>query len=361
MKIERLFTGHRIIVLALVLLVGFVAGVVLHWKPSAADRSGDMFFGDVLHPQRATALKAPNTPAKTANSATPTPNWRLRFRQAPTAYDFVRDALPSALAGDGRAAELIGEAMHYCGVFVLSNESSQSALEDINHRLEILQSSPTAVTLDIPGVESTLRERYKSCNGFLANDLFTGLPGSKSQHYISEYWDDMAYKYGDHVAIAHHAVRVVQDAMASITPGDPAGPRVTDNTLSSITNVVKSLDPDAIMALGDAYSGGSNLQVFPHQDVVIALAACALGYDCNSASVPGSFGCLHGQVCDGLTDIQRMQSMINDDRVFARLFQQGQELAGYIQQGDEEALRPFFAFNAAQRTKAGNTNGASPP
>lgn len=251
---------------------------------------------------KTSAPAQPGAHAAPASGVTPA-DWRARFDKANDYLRFVKEALPAAQAGDGRAAFYIAAALHQCPL------------------------DAVAAGLQLP----------QRCLG-LAKE---GVPGD----HDSTYWFAQALGDGDPLAQADAARGAVGDVMAD--PQMPGNQQAAKLKIAQdyLRAAVASGDLDALWSAGQTLSS----PVFAPdtlRGVAVALASCELGRDC-SANNPEdpAHECVVAGTCSPNGDYAYMlQQSLGQER-YAQVNTQMRKVVQAERAGDTQAVLEYLTID----------------
>jgi hypothetical protein len=303
--------------------------------PANAVRSGDGRAGSLSNPATAPAT------SQSIEASTQT-NWDDRYSKATDAYDFVAAASASALAGDGRAAYAVAEAVTRCAGSdrLLGSKEVADIVADKEQQLARI------ATLSVSDRNVILRRDiafYAFCEKYARHDAFGGEPNSSEMHK-RQFWMELAYKSGDTRALANHAQNDIDKAKELDDSAPAQRSALLNRAQADIDRALSKYDPAALFDIGTAIDHSNESKTY--QGEILKLAACKLGLDCTQTNpkLALALECVSAGSCAaGLQyeDYLRETYLAAAPGLFATLNAQADELAAAIRHGDAELLREF--------------------
>jgi hypothetical protein len=264
-------------------------------------------------------------------SRTGAQDWGKAFYSANDYFDFVSRAAGSAVAGDGRAAFYISEAVRKCSAIVALYGRTSDPEAAFNAEWNDRPHAPAWVV-------DKARNDFRLCSGFLKGNAFKDLP-QRAGGYDGKYWLDQAYNDGDPLAqIVHAAGELGKAHSPNSSTGDVA---LLQSAQTDVNNAVASADPKALFKIGTLISNGHGIDRI--QGFAVSLAACDLGYDCAAASSNDEiFGaCVLSSSCaPGLAFSDIVVQAIGDDG-YAQAYSRAQQIEDALKRGDMNAVQAF--------------------
>jgi hypothetical protein len=278
--------------------------------------------------------------AERATDKTSAAAWGAKFHAADDYSRFIKEALPAARAGDGRAAWYISKALRECAYVVHEYRGSADPEAQL---LQELASMPNA-----PEWSQKIRvEHTHRCLGIAREAPATGLPTVDG--HPSSYWYAQAVAAGDPIAQAAAAADAVGEVSAS--NGTMSDAQKADKLKTAEKNLraaVESGDVDALYYAGELLTNTSALLGSdPLQGIAMALAACQMGRDCspNNPDDPGYDYCKATGDCSADTDYAyRMQRDLGPD-LYGQVYANAQVIEQAARAHDWNAVLANLAIN----------------
>jgi hypothetical protein len=260
-------------------------------------------------PQATQAAPATSTehPAKPAEVA-PAMQWGTKFYASTDYLQFVKDALPAAQAGDGRAAWHIGDALHLCGYIMRTYKDSADPEAQLTQEL---------VSYKGKQWERDVKERkIRRCLGLARENPAGDHPAS--------YWFAQALAAGDMLARADAAGRTLSELTLSPLPDDVKAAKIK-SVEDNLRAVVESGDPDALFRVG-MFMIQPTLSTDTLRGAAVALASCDLGHDCSKTGPDGTNNCEVSTACPANADFAYfLQQSLGSDK-YAQVYAHAQEV-----------------------------------
>lgn len=267
-----------------------------------------------------TATHSRHTPAE----------WAAEFRAADDYGKFVSDALPSALAGDGRAAIYIGDALSVCALIIKNYRGSADPEAQLNQELA---NSPKAPQW----VRDRQAKQTHRCQGLAQKDPLKDLP-VRDGGYTPSYWYGQALADGDALAQGRAAASQLADISVSKDMSESAKAEKLKSADEYLRTAIESGDPDALYFAGMLLSDG-RYSKNPLNGVAVALAACDLGHDCSAKNPENVFSvCAQSGGCPADADLAYyMQTSLGADQ-YAEAYALAQTVKQAVQAGDWDTV-----------------------
>lgn len=252
--------------------------------------------------------------------------WYSLYLSTPDRFTFVSQAARAALAGDGRAAMYVGDAIYDCAFMIQQVKRGVDITAEHQRELERLPQDPS-----LAGVVSGLeKEHFERCRRLATMDAFAGLPQREGGYEQPRYWWDLAVQAGDPGAMARNAIEQF------------ASGKMPDAQAQEVVNrAVLSRDPMALFWMGFALSNGQYSTNTDH-GMALTLVACEMGYDCswNNPAIVGASACKYNynDPCNGYTDWTSFTAATLGPEKYATVYAQAQELKTYLAAQSDAAL-----------------------
>jgi hypothetical protein len=325
-----------------------------------------------LTPLRAEALrpaliKTKATPAvhaaKASSGSLTAKEWQAKFWAADKANDylrFVKEALPAARAGDGRAAWYIGNALSACSYVKYKYHDSADPEAQLQQELTVgTPGEPRARNLP-QWVLDQQEHETRRCLGLAKEDPFAGLPpppggfvctslgvrNPPCNYSSSGYWWAQALADGDPLAQENAA----SDAAAAIS----VDPQMPDDVKAGKLKViqenlraaVESGDPDALYRAGLLVGNNPNLTTDNMRGFAVSLAACDLGRDCSADNPDNLWSkCILTGACPPNADYAYfLQQSLGPER-YGQLYAVSQQVVQSSRAGDWQGVLAYLTID----------------
>lgn len=279
---------------------------------------------------------APAGASASVATAAVTADWTKKYRSSDNYLQFVKDALPAAVSGDGRASWYIAEALRSCALVMKTYKDVADPEAQLNQTLVSMTKAP-GWTKDL------LAQKTHRCLGLAQEDPFASLP-SKVGGYPAAYWNHQAVVYGDPVAQESQ----VQDALGAVAVGYQLSDTEKEASLgqvdTTLRSVVASGDPDAIFKAGVAMADPQFVDD-PLNGLAVALAACDLGHDCSANNTENVFAnCKLSGACPADADYAYYLQQSLGPEQFAQVYERSQLVKQAVESGDSDTVMKYLAL-----------------
>jgi hypothetical protein len=265
-----------------------------------------------------------------AQIQTSTTNWVTKFRSADDYLKFVREALPAARSGDGRAAWYIGQALSSCAYVIKTYQGVRDPEAQLNQQL-------TGMTKAPQWTKDQLEQKTKRCLGLAQEDPFASLP-HRDGGYASSYWNEQAL--ADAEPLAQDAAAAAAMATLSVMR-DMSADAKAEKLRAIDTNVraaVESGDADALFGAGELLADG-RYSSNPLNALAVSLAACDLGHDCSADNPENAFAnCKFSGACPPDANFAYFLQQSLGAENYAKVYARAQEVKQLIEAGDWDAV-----------------------
>jgi hypothetical protein len=272
--------------------------------------------------------------AAAASSKPVTNQWGAKFGAANDYRAFIADALPAALAGDGRAALYIGDAISRCALVVKTYRGSDDPEAQLNQELAAMTPAPQW-TKDLQATQT------RRCLALAKRDPFAELPAVEGG-YTSKYWAAQALADGDALAQARAAAAMLTDIAGTQGMSDndrTAKLKATDENLRA---AVESGDPDGLYAAGMLLADG-RYSADPLNGIAVELAACDLGHDCSAKNPDNVFStCAVSGACPADADLAYYLQKSLDPDQYSKAYALSQTIQNAARQGDWDTVMGYL-------------------
>jgi hypothetical protein len=271
------------------------------------------------------AINPDSGPNRTRMDTSPS-NWTAKFQAADDYLKFVKDAVPAAQSGDGRASWYIGEALRSCALVMRTYRGSEDPETQLNQELASMPKAPQ-------WARDLLAKKTHRCLGLARQDPFEGLP-NREGGYPSSYWYSQALADGEPLAQEQAAADAI--ATVSVTRGmsEPEKASTLQAAQANLQAAVESGDPTALYRVGILLSD-PRFSTNPLNGTAVALAACNLDQDC-SANNPDNpfFNCKLSGACPADADFAYYLQQNLGPATYAQVDAHAQQIKQAIQAGD---------------------------
>ena len=288
-------------------------------------------------------------PAQVKTAAVPVPaaatravSWKDKFESSDDWLRVVKEAIPAAQAGDGRAAYLIAQTLHLCGDVMRRYHDSADPEAQLQQELAELTHvgvKPAGAPPDFPVRKAPLpqwildqrEDTTRRCLG-LAKE---GAPGG----HDPAYWNAKALAAGDPLAQADAARSVVGDiAVDPQTPKDAKAAKLKI-LQADLRAVVESGDPDALFQAGQ-FMANPYLTNDTLSAMSVALAACELGANCQQTD--SKSGCVQMGTCPAGADWPYFMQKSMGQEAYAQLYARAQQVVELQRAGDTQGVLAYL-------------------
>lgn len=199
-------------------------------------------------------------------------DWGSLFFSTSDYGAFVERAIPRAVAGDGRAAYYISEALAYCGLYIHLARTSKDPWATLQERVANTPYAPSWVL-------EKQTQQLNQCISLSRDTVFAALPPVEGG-YTYKYWRNLALSNRDPVAIAVETNRISLDIkdLRSVDERSSA----LEQVKSQLREVILSKDKEALFAVGMTFTNGTLGVDVLLKGFALRLAACDLGYECST-------------------------------------------------------------------------------
>jgi hypothetical protein len=258
------------------------------------------------------------SPRAEASSVSPA-EWWARFRASNDYLKFVKDALPAAVRGDGRAAWYVKEALSSCALVIRTYHGSTDPQAKLQQQLENMPNAPQ-------WARDVIAERTRRCIGLSQQDPFDGLP-ERQGGYPSNYWYEQAVADGDPLAKEQTAADAIAAVSVSKNLSETEKAKQIEAVQTNLRAAVQTGDPDALFFAGSLLSD-ARYSNNPLNGIAVALAACDLGHDCSASNPENAFSnCKLSGACPADADYAYfLQQSLGSDK-YAWVYSRALELA----------------------------------
>ena len=337
---------------AFVSIVGFSVGAYFYftrneYTPPRAQVDVLPAAGSATRPP-ADGTSRPAPPVASASlPALQSHSWDGAYAKSVSANDFIRSAAPSALAGDGRASYFVAEVLKRCAGITAELANSTPEQELVAREAQLAKVAALSAS-DRETILSRSRQRYQYCGAMIGENVFDGLPKKNSNYQTAKFWTDLAYQAGDALALADHAAEDAQNPKIALDPTSPASRDALSRAQSDLFRAMEKSTPEAIFQAQKLFVP-PELQSIQHQDSVLMLAACDLGYDCTSANprLAAIFECTTHGSCPpgfGIEDFVKQYLGPNAAASFPGIEASARILADAVRKGDQLEIKRFVTI-----------------
>lgn len=264
--------------------------------------------------------------------------WTKRFYSSNNYLRFVKDALPAAMRGNGRAAFFIGKALASCAWVIQNYQHSADPYAQLQQELE---SEPNA-----PQWARDLQEKKtRRCLGLVHRDPFKLLP-PRQGGYSYSYWFAQGLADGDPLAQVQAAANAL--AKISVTSSMPGSEkrRLVDLAAKNLRVAVESGDPNALYDAGLLLAENAGVSRNPLSGIAVTLAACDLGYDCSAANPEAVFsGCRLSGACPADADWSYFLQKSLGPAKYAQVYANARQIEYSVKAGNWNAVMGSLALN----------------
>lgn len=313
--------------------VGFIIAAFLALPRGLAPlrRSQTPVGAITKHVNSAAGPEAPESraPAQGQPSVTPA-QWTAKFHSSQDYRDFVVDALPRAMSGDGRAAWYIGQAVVSCVLVTREYHRGVDPQAQIRQQLDNMVKAPQ-------WIRDLGAERTNRCASLAKNDPFGGLP-QREGGYSSAYWYELALADKDPLAEEHAAAEAVATITVTKDLSEDAKALQLRIVNTNVRESVESADPDALFYAGTLLSD-PRYSNDPLNGIAVAPAACDLGHDCSADNPENPFyNCKLSGECPSSADYAYfLQKSLGPDR-YSQIYAHAQEIEQSVRSGEWDAV-----------------------
>ena len=262
-------------------------------------------------------------------------DWNQRYSQSPDLFALTAEMAGAALAGDARAAYLIGQVLLECKVEQLALKPYTYGT--IADRVEAYL--VTSKTVSEPR-RAAYRRRVARCERLFSADPFAAfdLPAAAREF---QYWRDSALVAGDPLAVTARAARTMMKFGSADDPEVARGYR--EELFRDIRVAVTSRDPRALLEIGGLLTNPS-LVDSADSGLAWLTAACQSGYDCSNANPDIGRGCVEAGTCDaGSTTLDVLQRDLSPAE-YAAIYAAGQDILYKVTNDDWDGLQQYLAI-----------------
>jgi len=280
---------------------------------------------------------AGQTTRQNSSSVSPA-GWTARFRASDDYLKFVRDALPAAVSGDGRAAWYIKEALSSCALVMRMYRGSADPQAKLQQQLESIPNAPQWARDD-------LAKKTHRCLGLAQqDDPFVSLPERRGGH-PSAYWNEQALANGDPLAQERTAVDALAAISVTQSMSETEKTKQLDVAETNLRAAVQSGDPDALYYAGTLLAD-ARYSSNPSNGIAVALAACDLGHDCSAGNPDNAFSnCKLSGACPADADYTYfMQQSLGPDK-YAQIYSHAQEIEQSIRANDWDVVLTYLKID----------------
>ena len=284
-------------------------------------------------PQRPATVAPPvhvNVPGGTAVMS-----WEAKFDSADDYLRFVKEAMPAAQAGDGRAAVYVAAALSSCLTVIQDYHGSPDPEAQLQQQLTELGRVTPKRKKPLPQwILDQKEQETRRCLG-LARE---GAPGG----YDSDYWQAKAFAAGD--PLAQEEAAAAAAGAISVDPQMPADAKAAKLKVmqDNLRAVVESGDPDALFYAGMLMA---NLRFTDDtlRGIAVALASCELGADCVNPWGPNN--CMMSGACPpGAHFAYFMQKSLGQE-AYAQMYARAQQVVQAQRAGDTQAVLAYLTID----------------
>ncbi len=264
-------------------------------------------------------------------------DWTRAFGGSRDYSDFVATAAAAALAGDGRAAYYIRNALNRCNPVIALFKRKEKEPE-FDPEAEYINASSKLVYPPVQPREDRVA-LFARCHRLAEGNAFANLPIMKEDGYSPDYWDRLSLTLNDPLAAADR-VGVERAKLAKLPESERRDALAHINRLTQIALVSK--DPQALFTLGlnsNAFLDLVDAKNTDSKRLGLALAACELGADC----VFSHLGFQMWRNSVNVSDISNlpfgdaMREMVGSDR-FLRAYDDAQQFKEMWARGDWKGI-----------------------
>jgi hypothetical protein len=276
----------------------------------------------------------PHHDAAAVSSKPAAKQWGAQFKASNDYRAFISDALPAALAGDGRAALYIGDAVSRCALVVKLYRGSEDPEAQLNQELAAMTNAPQ-------WGKDLRAARTRQCLPLAKEDPFAQLPAVDGG-YTSKYWFAQALADGDALAQGRVAGDLLSDIAAAKSMSDSDRAAKLKATDENLRAAVESGDPDVLFGIGMLLADG-RYSADPLNGLAVALAACELGHDCSAKNPDNSFSnCALSGACPADADLTYYLQKSLDPDQYSKAYALSQTIQNAVQQGDWETVMGYL-------------------
>ena len=247
-------------------------------------------------------------------------------------FGFVVNSAKKALAGDGKAALQIAEALVKClpiKIQYRDKPDPQAAFES-----ELADQKSPQWVID------RMRTTFLACRDFIHGNAFAGLPDRPGGYESIRFWNDLAYQENNPVALTQHA---------AAQPGLITGTADSSSIQAAQADINKSAltgDPDALFRIGFLLAD-SRVGKDPLDGFAAMIAACNLGYDCTTNNEFAFGACAAADACpQGEIYTDKIRNTVGDAN-YAKAYGRAQQLQDALARGDTSAVQQFVQLKGA--------------
>lgn len=272
----------------------------------------------------------------TASSVTAA-DWTARFRASDDHLKFVKDALPAAVSGDGRAAWYVKSALSSCALVMSTYHGSADPQAKLQQQLENMPNAPQ-------WARDVIEKQTRRCLGLAQQDPFAGLP-YRQGGYPSSYWYEQAVADGDPLALEQRAADAIATISVTQSLSDTEKAKQLEAGQTNMRAAVQSGDPDALYYAGSLLSD-ARYSSNPLNGIAVALAACDLGHDCSASNPENAFSnCKLSGACPADADYAYfLQQSLGADK-YAWVYSRAQEIVQAGRAGDWDFVLSGLTFD----------------
>ena len=247
-------------------------------------------------------------------------------------FGFVVNSARKALAGDGKAALQIAEALVKClpiKIQYRDKPDPQAAFES-----ELADQKSPQWVID------RMRTTFLACRDFIHGNAFAGLPDRPGGYESIRFWNELAYQENNPVALTQHA---------AAQPGLITGTADSSSIQAAQADINKSAltgDPDALFRIG-LLLADSRVGKDPLDGFAAMIAACNLGYDCTTNNEFAFGACAAADACpQGEIYTDKIRNTVGDAN-YAKAYGRAQQLQDALARGDTSAVQQFVQLKGA--------------
>lgn len=329
---QRVFPG-----VAIVAVVAVLAGVMAF--ALRGGNAGKVVPLPIPHPDTEAAPSRP-TPAMTpvhgsAPGGTAAVSWQAKFDSADNLSRFVKEALPAAQQGDGRAAYLIWLALTSCSDVISRYHDSADPEAQLQQEIVELQRGTPGVRKRplSQWVLDNQERKTRSCLG-LAKE---GAPGG----HDPAYWQAKALAAGDPIAQADAAREAAGDLTVAAYSQIQDDVKVAKLKVlhDNLRAVVESGDLDALFQAGE-FMANPYLTNDTLSAMAVALAACELGANCRQTD--SNSGCVQEGTCPAGADWAYFMQTSMGPELYGQLYARAQQVVQLQRAGDTQGVLAYL-------------------
>lgn len=262
-------------------------------------------------------------------------DWGIQYVGASDYGVFVGRAAKSALAGNGRAAYYVSQALGLCADIIQLARVSQNPWVTFQDGFAKTPYTP-------PWVRDKQVKKFNKCISLSRGNVFDAFPPVDGG-YTYAYWRNLALSRKDPLAIADETNRVSLNISNLRSPEERSA--AIEEVKGELREVISTKDKEALFTAGSTITNGS-LGVDVLKGFALSLVACDLGYDCSvkNTTLPLA-DCLSVGTCnESYKYSDELMDTLGSSR-FATVYAQSKEIQLMLEHDELEELQKYLGLS----------------